>query len=675
MPRSLAVSSSEWVESYCNKNLSDLSEKQEALHTPRCLGLRRRGTRCFAASLAVGEGEMSTICLRASGKSLDGDESLMENTKKLSLRPFWATTVILVLAACSAAEGPQDEAPSVVDSQGGELRSADGLLSLTIPAGALEGPTDIRIARAARQTFPDVVSSVYELSPHGLRFSKPITIKLRLEDADQGVRLANLDDQAPEFLLDSHYDSTAQELRASLEHFSRYGAVRGHYPCRQLSCGDSCRVCARRDRSCREPSRRYVCSPMGRCLPEADVRCGQADAGIVNDAGVGIPQLTAKPDELRLRTIDLDCASGTSTKTVVFKNVGTVAAHLDSIEFVSGRAGFRIDRYPPLRSLAPGDEFRVSVSFTSTVVGNYQDQLVLSAGSIRAAAKLHGRVTARVRKTQYIPQKRRADVLLVIDSSCGSGAEQEALSADIAYLIHSLGESAVDYQIGVTTLDTSDRGEKGQLLGQPAVIKPSTHMGVSILEDRVEVGTSGWASETGLEAIRLSLDLVQDTGLFRADAWTNYIILSDEEDQSPLGVIEYIDIFTRAKRYQGRAETRLNFIGGGDGMVCRGVLGAAQSSPRYHQAVRWFGGVAVPVCEAGYRAAVTDLGPADFGLTRVFVLAESAAEIYSVKVRGRTIPSANYDYDSELKAVVFKSGHRPDDGERVTVDYRVSCQL
>jgi hypothetical protein len=67
---------------------------------------------------------------------------------------------------------------------GGSVRSADGRLTLRIPAGALPSPFTVSVEASAGNDAPQGVGASYVLSPGGLAFAKPALLVLRYGAAD-----------------------------------------------------------------------------------------------------------------------------------------------------------------------------------------------------------------------------------------------------------------------------------------------------------------------------------------------------------------------------------------------------------------------------------------------------------------------------------------------------------
>lgn len=97
--------------------------------------------------------------------------------------------LVAVLASCDSGStspnaGPnQNPASLSIGPQGGTFASADGSLTLAVPAGALAQSTTLTIAPLTAAQMPAAfagmdIPQAYDLGPDGLTFSKPITVSL-----------------------------------------------------------------------------------------------------------------------------------------------------------------------------------------------------------------------------------------------------------------------------------------------------------------------------------------------------------------------------------------------------------------------------------------------------------------------------------------------------------------
>ena len=104
-----------------------------------------------------------------------------------------AVALAALLSACSGggvaapagASRGTPRGPSItrtVDASGGSFTSDDGLLTVTVPAGAVTAPTDFSIT-AITNTAPAALGSGYRLGPAGLALVAPVTLAFSLSGA------------------------------------------------------------------------------------------------------------------------------------------------------------------------------------------------------------------------------------------------------------------------------------------------------------------------------------------------------------------------------------------------------------------------------------------------------------------------------------------------------------
>lgn len=106
----------------------------------------------------------------------------------------WGWVAIIGLALMTSACGSkgggkanQQTTSAAIGAAGGSLSSADGKLTLTIPAGALGNTETITIESVDPSALPSEFSggnslAAYKLGPDGTRFSQPIEISAKLDE-------------------------------------------------------------------------------------------------------------------------------------------------------------------------------------------------------------------------------------------------------------------------------------------------------------------------------------------------------------------------------------------------------------------------------------------------------------------------------------------------------------
>jgi hypothetical protein len=125
-----------------------------------------------------------------------------------------------------AAKGdPQGAATTqMIDATGGSVTSADGRITLNIPAGALGTATTVTI-QPITNTTPNGIGLGYRLQPEGTTFGVPVSLTFHLSDAEAlALGSTYVTTQHADGLWysepDQQRDSTAQTVGVSTSHFS-----------------------------------------------------------------------------------------------------------------------------------------------------------------------------------------------------------------------------------------------------------------------------------------------------------------------------------------------------------------------------------------------------------------------------------------------------------------------
>lgn len=147
----------------------------------------------------------------------------------------------------------------------------------------------------------------------------------------------------------------------------------------------------------------------------------------------------------------------------------------------------------------------------------------------------------------------KVDILFVIDDS-GSMADAQANLSRNAYLFaDAISKMAIlDYHIGVLTTDMDDcRMACGRLQGSPSFLEKTTPNFVDILSRRMQVGTDGSASEEMfgpvVSALSVPLEVRENAGFYRQDAFLAVIFITDAKDQSRFSSAELLQ-FLKTKK-------------------------------------------------------------------------------------------------------------------------------
>lgn len=163
--------------------------------------------------------------------------------------PMKRPPLVLLVAALAAACGksnspnatPSDAPPTtpvgvpkggavekVIGPAGGALSSADGALTVSVPAGAVSGPLSFSIQPLTNEAFGGV-GDAYALGPEGTALAAPVTLSFKLPAGETGAYgIAFQDEQHRWQLVDGiSADETGAVVSAPVAHFSHWSVVRG----------------------------------------------------------------------------------------------------------------------------------------------------------------------------------------------------------------------------------------------------------------------------------------------------------------------------------------------------------------------------------------------------------------------------------------------------------------
>ncbi len=268
-----------------------------------------------------------------------------------------------------------------------------------------------------------------------------------------------------------------------------------------------------------------------------------------------------------------------------------------------------------------------------------------------------------------------ADVLLVVDDSVSMAEEEATVLANLSALFAGLQASGVDYQVAVTTTNSSTPGE----LSGDGFITPATPDAAAAFSTAVQVGATATTPEVGLHSAWVALEAARDgvghhAGFLRQDATLQLLFVSDSRDESA-GVLGWgWDSYVNFYLYGGY-EPLVSMIGlaevSGGPTGCSGAGGSASPNPDYAAAAAAMGGVSASICEPDW---ADDLAPwldslpylADrFQLASIPVLA-------TIEVSVGGLPTSDWTWESWTNAIVLPPDQVPQEGETVEVVYGVA---
>ena len=280
------------------------------------------------------------------------------------------------------------------------------------------------------------------------------------------------------------------------------------------------------------------------------------------------------------------------------------------------------------------------------------------------------------------------DILWIIDSTGSMANERSSLADNFDRFIDVLARSKSSYQIGVTSTDFGNKGERGALRGTTKVITNATKDPKAVFKVNTTFPASRarWmqslkAMESALTDPSLSAPGGPNFGFIRPGAALAVIVVSDGDDES-YGGTPYFARRLRSVKGPGY-ENLISFstIAGTlpDGCYPVGeetFFGSRAEAPlRLADMTRRTGGVLASICDKSFEDALIRIAEALNTLKRIFPLSlKPDVATLSVTVNGVTIPNdpvSGWQYRKEINSIAFPGDYVPPPGADLRIFYAI----
>ncbi|MBN2360328.1 MAG: hypothetical protein JXR83_12820, partial [Deltaproteobacteria bacterium] len=156
------------------------------------------------------------------------------------------------------------------------------------------------------------------------------------------------------------------------------------------------------------------------------------------------------------------------------------------------------------------------------------------------------------------------------------------------------------------------------------------------------------------------------------------IFVSDENDQSPGDVGDYVDKLLEVKGYDANAVVA-SAIAGDVPAGCNANGNDADAGDRYLDVVLGLNGVFESICTPDWATTMEQIGLGTFAaLTRFDLTRLPDASTVVVTVDGQVVPQDPYNgwtYDPAHNAIHFHGTAVPEAGENISISYTAECLL
>lgn len=422
--------------------------------------------------------------------------------------------------------------------------------------------------------------------------------------------------------------------------------------------------------------------------------------------------LLLAPSVLDFGPVEVGCRAGPRAITVQNPSSAPVTLSGAALTMTGGSGpadAFTLVTRPQLPLvLSAGDVTTLEIGFRPGRLGGYADALELAATldgrSLRPQISLLGEGAADGRRVERFTLRApsRLDLLLVVDVTGGMGTELAGLASNVSRILQTADRLGVDLHVGVTTTDIDD--EAGRLTSAPVGSSRSSSVEGPIANRVVTLGSQpspeevltgnlsfterGGAAndESGLRAATLALSppavFGHNAGFLRSDADLAVVFLSDEPDQSPGTVDDFLNLLASLEGSAGARRASASAIAAPSPPgTCSGPSGVASSFGRYQAAAERTGGFFDSVCTSDWAATVGGLATALFSPPARFVLAKPPIpSSLRVFVDGAEVPAVspggtvNWTYDLAANALGFSPASEPAAGVAVEIRYTAECR-
>ena len=253
------------------------------------------------------------------------------------------------------------------------------------------------------------------------------------------------------------------------------------------------------------------------------------------------------------------------------------------------------------------------------------------------------------------------DILWVIDNSCSMQDDQNSLATNFSAFLDIVDVLDIDYHLGVITTDSS------YLQGNVPIMTPSTPNLAAEFAAAVTVGTTGASNEMGflpaIEALTppMTGPGAPNEGFLREEAGLRIIFVSDEAEQSPGTVTDYVNQFW---------DLKVN----ADHVVLSGIFNP-NSGQRYDQAATMTGGLTENITNPNWVNTLSQLAWLSMSFQDTFELSKVPVE-NTIEVELNHVPVyVGWYFDEAYNAVIFDPDYIPDTGDLVEIHYNLlgSC--
>lgn len=381
------------------------------------------------------------------------------------------------------------------------------------------------------------------------------------------------------------------------------------------------------------------------------------------------PVMNVGPSEFDYGDISIGCDN---EERVTITNDGNLPLIIENVTQMVTQPADILMEFGSLPSppwtIEPGLSLDFLISYIPTDIGS-DESLVTIEGNDPYTPEVEviqygdGDVEQWFRETHIQEEIPVLDILWVVDDSGSMNRFQTSLSLNVGLFIQAFTATGADYRMAVITTTHSMIG---------IIIDNATPNAETIIANEVVVGLGGSGNEYGLQKSQEALSDPNSAGpggaFFRNDATLVVIYVSDEPDHSPSWT-PFVTFFNSLK--PGGKFMPYAVIGDPPG-GCSNLhgYGAAQYGSGYWDLVNYYGGDWYSICSTDWGVQLESMANQMAGRS-FYELGERDPIIDTivVSVNGQIV--TDWEYDANTNSVRFASGHIPEPGNTIDIEYAV----
>ena len=383
------------------------------------------------------------------------------------------------------------------------------------------------------------------------------------------------------------------------------------------------------------------------------------------------PVLSVTPLEFDYGLVSIGCDN---EERITIRNVGNMPLVIDDISQIVNNPPDILMEFgslpPPPWIIDPQTEIDFLLSYIPTDVGWDRSEIIIESNDpVTPELTVNQTGDGDVEQWHYQRYEQSEisvlDILWVIDDSGSMNPYQYLLANQISYFFQAFLASAPDYNMSVITTSTP------YLHG---IINTTTPSPETVLANMVNVGIMGNAMERGIEMAfqALSNPAIAGPGsqFFRDEASLIVIFVSDEKDWGPywMSYTTFFDGLKDAGKFIPYA------VIGDPPSGCQGTMNNRAFNidfgAGYWDLVDYYGGQWYSLCAVDWGAQLQDLGTTLSNRTTYGLdYPDPIQDTIVVTVNGQT--TTEWIYDPATNSITFNSGHVPNEGQTIEIDYAV----